>query len=270
MGLDSGKGNRMDKVTSKDGTVITYDKLGSGPAVVLVCGGSVDRMSNAELAQLLASRFTVYNYDRRGRGASGDTQPYAVEREVEDIAAVVDAAGGSACLYGASSGAALALEAARQLPGKITRLALWEAPYIPDGFPRPPADTAKTFADLVAQGRRDAAAEHFMSVVVGLPPEFVAQAKSSPWWPAQMALAHTLAYDATIMGDYTLPADRAAQVMIPTLVMDGGASFPFMAPTANALAQALPHGQRVTLDGQRHDATAESLATAIAPFFAAE
>ena len=129
----------MDKVTSKDGTIITYDRLGHGPAVILVCGGSVDRMSNAGVAELLAKQFTVYNYDRRGRNESGDTQPYAVEREIEDIVAIADAAGGSAYLFGSSSGAALALEAARQLPGRITKLALWEPPYIPDGFPRPPA-----------------------------------------------------------------------------------------------------------------------------------
>ena len=257
----------MNQVTSRDGTVITYERLGAGPAVILVCGGSVDRMSNAALATLLAERFTVYNYDRRGRGESGDSLPYAVAREIEDIAAVAEAAGGSAYLYGASSGAALALEAALALPGVITKLALWEPPYIPDGFPRPPADTAQTFSRLVAEGRRDAAAEYFMATVVGLPPEFVAQARSSPWWPAQLALAHTLAYDATIMGDYTLPAERFAAVTIPTLVMDGGASFPFMAPAAQALAQALPHAQRRTLEGQGHDASADSMAPAMIEFF---
>lgn len=259
----------MKSVTSKDGTTITYEQFGSGPAVILVCGGSVDRSSNAGLAALLAPHFTVYNYDRRGRGESGDTQPYAVEREVEDIEAVADAAGGSAYIYGSSSGAALAMEAARQLPGKITKLAMWEPPYIPDGFPRPPADTAQTFSDLVAQGKRDEAAEHFMAKVVGLPPEFVAQARTSPWWPAQIALAHTLAYDATIMGDYTLPAERAAEVKIPTIVLDGGASFPFMHPAAVALAKALPNGQQRTLEGQRHDADAEVLAAAVGEFFAA-
>src|SRR5262249_5070078 len=154
--------------------------------------------------------------------------------------------------YGASSGAALALDAAEKLPTRITRLALWEPPYIPEGYPRPPADTAQTFTDLVAAGRRGDAAEFFMAKGVGLPPEFVAQARSSPWWPAQEALAHTLAYDATIMGDYTLPSERARAVTIPTLVLDGGASFPFMGVTAQALADLLPNGQRSTLEGQRH------------------
>jgi pimeloyl-ACP methyl ester carboxylesterase len=258
----------MDKVTSKDGTVIAFDRLGGGPPVILVSGGSVDRSSNAQLAQLLAPHFTVFNYDRRGRGPSGDTPPYAVEREVEDIDAVVDAAGGSAFLYGASSGAALALEAARMLPTRIRKLALWEPPYFTEGFPRPPADSARTYTELVTAGRRGDAVEYFMAKVVGLPPEFVAQARSAPWWPAQEALAHTLAYDATIMGDYGLPTERAAAVTTPTLVLDGGASFPFLGATAQALADILPNGRRRTIAGQAHDIAAEALAPVLVEFFA--
>lgn len=257
----------MNSVTSKDGTIITFDKMGTGPAVILVCGGSVDRMSNAALAELLAPHFTVFNFDRRGRNESGDTLPYAVEREVEDIAAIADAAGGTAYLYGSSSGGALALEAARQLPTTITKLALWEVPYIPEGYPRPPADTAKTFSDLVAAGRRDDAAEFFMAKVVGLPPEFVAQARTAPFWPGQLALAHTLAYDATIMGDYWLPTERVSQVTIPTLVLEGGASFPFMRVTAQALVDHLPNAQQHTLEGQTHDVAAEALAPVLIEFF---
>src|SRR5215813_15406322 len=156
----------MNTVTSKDGTTIAFDRLGAGPPVILVSGGSVDRSSNAPLAALLAERFTAFNYDRRGRGPSGDTPPYAVAREIEDIDAVVEAAGGAAFLYGSSSGAALALEAAHQVPpGRITKLALWEPPYIPEGFPRPPADTPKIFADLVAQGKRSDAVAFFVAKV---------------------------------------------------------------------------------------------------------
>src|SRR5262245_33644780 len=143
----------MDQVHSKDGTPIAFDRSGKGPAIILVCGGSVDHTSNAPLAALLAEHFTVFNYHRRGRGESGDTPPYAVAREVEDIAAVVSAAGGSTYLYGSSSGAALAFEAARQNPTTITKLALWEPPFIPEGYPRPPSDTAKTYTELVAAGR---------------------------------------------------------------------------------------------------------------------
>ena len=259
----------MNTVTSKDGTTIAFDQSGQGAPVILVSGGSVDRSSNAPLAALLAQDFTVFNYDRRGRGPSGDTLPYAALREVEDIEAVADAAGGSAYLYGSSSGAALALEAARQLPNKITRLALWEPPYISDPNARPPADTAKTFHDLVAAGRRADAAEFFMARVVGMPPEFVAFAKSQPWWAAQEALAHTLEYDATIMGDYSLPTDRIAQVRVPTIVLNGGASFPFMRETAETIAKLVSNAEQVTLEGQQHNVSAEVLAPALKQFFIA-
>lgn len=255
----------MKSVISKDGTTIAFDQSGQGPAVVLVCGGSVDHTSNAPLAELLAKHFTVFNYHRRGRGDSGDTQPYAVEREVEDIEAVVSAAGGSAFLYGTSSGAALALEAARQLPARIKKLALWEPPFNPATLP--PADTVQTFTDLVAAGRRGDAAEFFMAKVVGMPPEFVAFARSQPWWAAQEALAHTLAYDATIMGDYSLPTERAASVTTPTIVISGGASFPFMRETAQTLATIMPNAQTRILEGQEHNVAAEVLAPVLVAFY---
>jgi pimeloyl-ACP methyl ester carboxylesterase len=258
----------MNKATSKDGTTLAFDRLGDGPPVILVCGGSTDRMANAPLAALLAPHLSVLNYDRRGRGDSGDTPPYAVEREVEDIAAVIDAGGGSAFLYGTSSGAALALEAAASgLP--VTKLALWEPPFILDESRRPPADTARTYRELVAAGRRGDAVEYFMAKVVGLPPEFVAQARSQPFWEAQEALAHTLAYDATIMGNYSLPTERAAAVTVPTLVLDGGASFAGMAESAQALADVLPDGQRRTLEGQGHDVDPSVQAPVLVEFFKA-
>lgn len=257
----------MGTVTSKDGTTIAFDKSGQGEPVVLVCGGSVDHKSNIPLAALLAEHFTVYNYHRRGRGDSGDTQPYAVEREIQDIEAVIDETGGSAFLYGTSSGAALALEATRQLPSKVKKLVMWEPPYIFDESRRPPADTASIYSKLVSEGRRGDAAEFFMAKVVGMPPEFVAQARSAPWWAAQEALAHTLAYDATIMGDYSLPTERIAEVKTPTIVIDGGASFPFMHETADAIMKILPNGQRKTLEGQQHNVDAKVLAPAMVVFF---
>jgi Alpha/beta hydrolase family len=257
----------MNRVTSKDGTTIAFDQLGTGAPVILVSGGSVDRGSNASLAALLAEQFTVFNYDRRGRGPSGDTLPYAVEREVEDIAALVTAAGGSASIYGSSSGAALALEAARQL-SSMTKLAMWEPPFILEPNLRPPADTAKTFHDLVTAGRRSDAAEHFMAKVVGMPADFVAFAKSQPWWAAQEALAHTLEYDATIIGDYALPEARIAEVKIPTIVINGAASMPFFQSSADAMVKILAQGQRATLEGQRHDVSAEALAPVLKAFFA--
>lgn len=258
----------MNQVTSKDGTTIAFDRLGSGPAVILVSGGSVDRQSNAGVAANLAPDFTVFNYDRRGRGPSGNTLPYAIEREVEDVAAVAAAAGGSAYLYGSSSGAALALIAAEALHGTITKLALWEPPFILDPNARPPADQVEQYNTMLAEGRRGDAAQYFMEKVVGMPAEFVAGARSQPWWAATEALAHTLPYDATIMGDYSLPTDRAKAVTIPTLVLDGGASFGFMGPTADALAKVLPQGQRRTLAGQEHNIDPNVLAPALKEFFA--
>jgi pimeloyl-ACP methyl ester carboxylesterase len=258
----------MDTVTSKDGTTIALDRMGEGSPVVLVAGGSTDRTNLAPLAELLASDFTVFNYDRRGRGPSGDTPPYAVEREVEDIDAVVGAAGGSAFLFGTSSGAALALEAAAS-GLDITKLALWEPPFILDENLRPPKDQVEQYNRMIAEGRRGDAVEYFMAKVVGMPPEFVAQARTAPWWKAQEDLAHTLVYDAIIMGDYSLPTDRAALVTAPTLVMVGGASFPFFHETVEALAKALPHGQTRTLEGQTHDVAPEVMAPVLKEFFEA-
>jgi pimeloyl-ACP methyl ester carboxylesterase len=257
----------MQNVTSRDGTTIAVDRLGDGPPVVLVSGGSTDRMANAGLASQLASDFTVYNYDRRGRGDSGDTPPYAIEREVEDIAAVIEAAGGSAHLYGTSSGAALAMVAAtRGLP--IRKLAMWEAPYNVHGRPDLPADTASVYNQLVEAGRRGDAVEYFMAKVVGLPPEFVAGARQAPFWAGQEAIAHTLAYDATIMGDYTIPEELAKAVPVPTIVINGGASFGFLGETADALAELIPDAQRRTLEGQEHNVDPTVLAPALKEFFA--
>jgi Alpha/beta hydrolase family len=257
----------MEKITSADGTAIAYDRLGAGPAVVLVCGGSVDRMSNAPLAALLAQDYTVYNYDRRGRGDSGDGAEYAIEREFEDLDAIFAAAGGSAHLYGTSSGAALAL-LATAAGRPVNRLALWEPPYILEGTRnRPPADTASIYRAFVAEGRRDKAAEYFMAEVVGLPAEFVAMAKESPWWPAQQAIAHTLAYDATVMGDYSLPTDAIAKVTVPTRVLSGGASEDWMIKGNEAVVAALPNGSHRVLPGQQHNVDAAVLAPALKEFF---
>jgi pimeloyl-ACP methyl ester carboxylesterase len=258
----------MQKVTSKDGTPIAFEKSGQGLPIILVCGGSVDMSSNAPLAAILSQDFTVYNYNRRGRGESGDTAPYAVDREVEDLDAMIKEAGGSAFVYGTSSGAALVLEAAAH-GLNIPKLVLWEPPYkLDDGSPRPPADTAKVFTDLVAAGSRGDAAEFFMAKVVGLPPEFVTFARSQPWWPNQEALAHTLAYDATIMGDYSLPAARAASVKAPTLVMAGGASWEWMRNTAQTLAGILPNGQYHIIEGQEHNVDPATIAPVMKEFLA--
>ena len=257
----------METVTSKDGTTIAFDRIGEGPPVILVSGGSVDRSSNAPLADLLAEDFTVLNYDRRGRGPSGDTPPYAVQREIEDIDAVIAAVGGSAHLFGTSSGAALALESAAN-GSAVSKLALWEPPYILDEKARPPADQVEQYERMLAEGRRGDAAQYFMEKVVRMPAEFVAGARSAPWWPAQEALAHTLAYDAEIMGNYDIPIERISKMSVPTLVLTGGESFDFMVEAAQAIVDALPNAKRAAIEGQSHDISADALAPVLKEFFA--
>lgn len=257
----------METVTSSDGTTIALDRLGDGPPVILVCGQSTDRSSNAALAALLAPDFTVINYDRRGRGDSGDTQPYSVEREVEDLDALISEAGGSASVFGVSSGAALALEAAASGLA-IDKLALWEPPFDEDESRRPPADLAERYEEMISEGRRGDVIEYFMANVVGLPPEFVVHAKNQPFWLRQEALAHTLVYDTIIMGNSSLPVERAATVEAPTLVLAGGASFPFMRETARALADAIPDARSRVLEGQDHAVAPEAIAPVLKEFFA--
>ena len=259
--------NTLQHVTSQDGTKIAVEVAGSGPAIVLVSGGSVARGSNAGLAAALQAGFTTYNYDRRGRGDSGDTAPYAVEREIEDIEAVIGLAGGHAHLYGSSSGAGLALEAAAA-GAPVDKLVLWEPPYAVDPAARPPADCVEQLDRMVAEGRRGDAAAYFMADMVRLPAEFVGYARTQPWWAAQEALAHTLAYDARIMGDYSVPTATAARVVIPTLILTGGSSFAMFKPTAEALVAAMPDARSAVLDGQEHDVDPIVLGPAMAAFLA--
>jgi pimeloyl-ACP methyl ester carboxylesterase len=263
----------MNSVTSKDGTTIAFDRSGEGPAIILVGGALQHRAidpSTARLAELLAPPFTVYHYYRRGRGDSGDTAPYAVEREVEDIDALLQEAGGSAFVFGMSSGAVLALEAAdRGLA--ITKLALYEPPFIvDDSRPRLPEDYRERLAELLAKGRRGDAVELFMTEAVGVSAETVAPMRGAPFWSAFEAVAHTLLYDDAIMGDTTsgapLPAGRGA-VNIPTLVVDGGASPAWARNAVAALEDVLPDAQRRTLEGQTHQVDPEMLAPVLGEFF---
>lgn len=198
----------------------------------------------------------MFNYDRRGRGDSGDVAPYAVERDVDDLDALIVDAGGSASVFDTSSGAILALEAAADGLA-ITKLALWEPPFsVDDDGPRRHREYATRLAELLAAGRRGDAVELFMKQV-GLPPEFVAQARNAPWWSATEDLAHTLAYDAAVMGDSSVPTGRVASVTVPTLVMDGGATPAWARNAAQALVDALPNVRRRTLEGQDHNAAPE-------------
>ena len=261
----------MQKVTSKDGTIIAFDKTGQGPAIILVGGALSDRSAAAPLTPLLSSRFSVFAYDRRGRGDSGDKAPYTVEREVEDIDALIKEAGGSAFVFGHSSGAVLALEAAARGLA-ITGLALYEPPFIVDDRRPPvPKDYVVRINDLVSAGRQGDAVEFFMTAAVGVPAEIIAQMRQSPMWAGMEKVAHTLAYDGKIMGDNlagnSLQASQWACVTIPTLVMDGGASPAWMRNAAQALADVLPHVQYHTLEGQMHDVNPAVLAPILVEFF---
>jgi pimeloyl-ACP methyl ester carboxylesterase len=263
----------LNKVVSKDGTPIAFERSGSGPAVILVSGATADKSGSAPLAALLADHLTVYNYDRRGRGDSGDTPPYAVEREVGDIEALIDEAGGSAFVYGISSGAALALEAANRLPTKVKKLAIYEPPFIvDDSRPPVPKDYADHLKELISSGRRGDAVEYFMTEAVQLPADMVAQMRNAPMWGQLEAVAHTLPYDGTDMGDHMsgkpLPAGEWASATMPILVMDGGASPEWLHNGAQAAADVLPNAQRRTLEGQTHAVDPAALAPVLVEFLA--
>jgi pimeloyl-ACP methyl ester carboxylesterase len=257
----------MRTTLSADGTKIAFDQTGDGPPVILVVGAFNDRSTGAPLAKALESHFTVLNYDRRGRGASGDTEPYAVEREIEDLDALIREAGGAARVFGYSSGGTLALDAAaRGL--NITKLAVYEAPFmVGDDGPRPPKDMAAQLMQLVSSGHRGDAVELFQTRLVGIPEQVVAQLRHAPFRPALEATAHTLVYEASIVGDLTLPTAHLKSIQAPTLAIYGGASPAFMGNGSKALAKALPDGHVRALDGQSHDIVPEVLAPVLLDFF---
>jgi len=256
----------METVASADGTTIAYDRYGDGPPLITAAGAFCARLTTDPLARALAERFTVLNYDRRGRGDSGDTGPYAAEREIDDLAALIGAAGGAAAVFGHSSGATLALKAAASgLP--ITHLVLYEPPFNPDdSFPRLPAGLAGELAGLVADGHRGEAVELYQTRAVGMPEEVVTQLRHAPFRPGLEAIAHTLAYDAAIIGDRSLPAAMLATITIPALVITGEQSPPFLIGAARATATALPAGQLAVLPGQTHDINPAATAQAIIGF----
>jgi pimeloyl-ACP methyl ester carboxylesterase len=263
----------VEKVRSKDGTEIAYDRTGDGPALVLVGGAWNDRATPVELAQALAGEFSVYTYDRRGRGDSGVTEPYAVEREIEDLEAVIEAVGGSAYAFGHSSGAALALEATAA-GAPISRLAMYEPPYIVDDTRPPlPDDYIEHLERLIAEDRRKEVFEYFMTVAVGMPPEMVQPMLDSPMVDSMVSLAHTIPYDGRVMlkgsmYGQPLPTRWTDSVTVPALVMDGGNSPAWIRNAARALVGVLPDVQYRTLEGQDHAAAPEVIAPALEAFLA--
>jgi pimeloyl-ACP methyl ester carboxylesterase len=262
----------MEQVLSSDGTAIAFDRAGQGPPLILV-GGALQHRSidaaTARLAALLEPHLTVFHYDRRGRGDSGDTRPYAVEREIEDLGALIDEAGGWAFLYGMSSGGALALEAAAYGLA-VTKLALYEPPFaIENGDRSAAVDVADRLHKLTSAGRRGEAVELFLTEGPGVPAEVIDQMRNTPIWPQFEAVAHTLLYDTTIMSNQeSLLAERVAWVTAPTLLIDGGASPPWARNAVDRLADRLPHGHRRTIEGETHEVAPESLAPVLREFFA--
>jgi len=258
----------MNTVVSKDGTTIAFDKRGDGPALVLVDGALCSRAQGPmpELAEKLAERFTVYNYDRRGRGDSGDAEAYEVEREIEDLAAVIEAAGGSAYVYGTSSGAALALRAAAAGVA-IEKLVAFEPPYVVDDSRTPIPRT--WVADLAAR-EPGAAVKYFMTKGIGLPGFVVAMMKLMPGWKGMTAVAHTLPYDAQVLGEncFGAPMDAAqwAAIDLPVLVVNGGKSPAWMKASNRELAAAVPGAEHTEVPGQNHMIKATAVAPVISGF----
>jgi pimeloyl-ACP methyl ester carboxylesterase len=260
-----------EMTTSADGTAIVFERTGDGAPVIIVGGAFNDRHSATALAEVLAPTFTVYTYDRRGRGDSGFTEPYAVEREIEDLEAVIEAAGGSAALFGHSSGGALALETtARSL--SVSKLAMYEPPYIVDDTRPPlPDDYVEHLEELTATGERREIVGYFMTQAVGMPAEMVEPMLDSPMVADMERLAHTVSYDGRVMlrgsmHGQPLPAEWRDSVTVPTLVMDGGNSPDWAHSSCRSLVALLPDVCYRTLEGQDHAAAPDAIAPVLEDF----
>jgi pimeloyl-ACP methyl ester carboxylesterase len=263
----------MSTVTSKDGTTIAYDKVGEGPAIIFIDGAMNSRSFSlaAPIAKLLTKKFAVYTYDRRGRGESGDTLPYAVDREIEDLEALIDAAGGTAYIFGLSSGALLALEAMKRLGGKVKKLAVYEAPMILDDSRAP---LGKPFLDetkqLIAEGKRDDAIKLFMRAVE-VPSFMLFLMRLMPSWKVVRKVAHTLVYDLEIASPYQegrpLPKGQWSFVTMPTWVGVGGKSHTWMSNAQKSLAETLPNATLHVLPGQTHIVQPAAIVPELEQFF---
>jgi pimeloyl-ACP methyl ester carboxylesterase len=258
-----GRMTSLKLIEAADGTRIAVDQSGSGPPLVIVLGAFCDRSTSKPLAALLAERYTVYEYDRRGRGDSGTGGPLSVEGEVEDLAAVLAAADEPAFVYGHSSGGALALEAAAR-GARMRRLAVYEPPYTGDAHPGP--EFGQRLDQLVAAGRRDQAAELWLSMT-GTPAAIIESIKRGPDWAHRQALAHTLSQDLKLANHGRVPIERVRRIRAPVLAMAGAASPPWAASTTAALAACLPHASRRIVDGQQHLPADQVVAAILERFF---
>ncbi|WP_214415342.1 alpha/beta fold hydrolase [Sphaerisporangium fuscum] len=259
----------MSTVTSQDGTIIDYDRHGDGPAVIFVGGATqyraIDQNTSQFAQRLAAEGFTAIDYDRRGRGRSGDTAPWALEREVEDVAALIKAAGGTATLYSSSSGATVALAAADAGVG-VTALALYEPPLFA-GVDH--AEHIATLRSLLDAGKNDEAMRYNMTAVIGVPPQVVDGMAQSPGWADMVAVAPTLVYDLTACQEINTDPDwpgRWAAITVPAIVYSGDQTFPGMPEAADAVAAALPDATRRVLPGQGHGPTPDAIVPALLEF----
>jgi len=258
----------MATVISKDGTKIAYSKTGKGQPVIMVDGAMCSRAfgPTTEMAKLLAEDFTVITYDRRGRNESGDTLPYSVDKEIEDLDALIKEAGGSVFMVGFSSGAALTLNAAAK-GLNIKKMVLYEAPYVMNmGGHNPPADAEAQFKQLIAAGKRSAAVKFFMKDLVGMPAIFPMIMSLTPVWSKLKAVAHTLPYDAAVMAGFTLPTKLAASVTTPTLVAGGEKSPISLRNAVEQLAKTIPNAQIKLLKGQDHKVSSKAIVPVLADY----
>jgi len=257
--------------TSRDGTTIAFTKRGFGPPLIIVDGAFCYRENGpaTELAKLLAQHFTVFTYDRRGRGESGDTPPYAIEREIDDLRAIVDEAGGMADVVGVSSGAALALQAVAN-GANVKKLVLYEPPYVTNGDrPKSQGDPKIHIQQLVSAGDRAGGVKFFLADVVGVPrpivlamPVFMRRN-----WQRMEQVAHTLPYDLTICDDRSVLKERSASISVPTLVLGGEKSPTVLRDAVSAVAKALPNARSKCLAGQDHNFSAAIVAPLVVDFF---
>ncbi|WP_395726587.1 alpha/beta fold hydrolase [Nakamurella sp.] len=250
-------------VTSADGTEIVFDRVGQGPAVIVVGGALMNRSSPRETVQLLAERYTVHSYDRRGRGESGDVLPYSPEREIDDLVALLDEAGPSR-VFGMSSGGFLALGIAAH-DSRVVKAAVYEPPYLTGDGPLAAADYRARLDEAVATGHPDRAVELFLRQVSG--GRFDDSIRSAPWWPGMVAMGPSLRYDAALTGDGSVPVDTLSRISAPVLAMYGGASDEWAERSVRAVAAAVPEGAARRFDGQNHQVDQGVLARALAEFF---
>lgn len=265
------KTETLNNIESKDGTYIAFDKSGKGPALIIVSGALSYRAMDEDkkLVSAFSKYFTVYVYDRRGRGESTDTEPYSVDREIEDIEGLIKDAGGSAYLFGVSSGAALSLLAASKLgKAKVSKLALYEPPYGTDSEKdkKEYAEQRKRVNELIDTGKPGDAATFFFQSI-GIPKDAFENIQKSPQWPLMKSIEHTLAYDFAVLNDGAIPVDAAKKATMPALVMNGDKSFDFMSVAAKNLSDTMPDAQWKTLKDQTHQAAAEVIVPVLREFF---